>query len=126
MHIMLTEAHFGDSDPLARRLRELGVRVSACHERTGFCRALQVGDRCPLDDLIDRVDLVVDVRGSSDELTTREYGVICAERAKRPAWVVGNVPDVPGTVPAAVRNTAIPGTQDELVAKCRRDLRIDT
>ena len=120
MHILLTEARFGDADALALRLRDLDVRVTTCHGHAGFCRALELGARCPLDNLTDRVDLVVDVRGAGDELTTREYGVICAERSKRPAWIVGTSATALPAVPAAVRNTAIAATEGELIARCRR------
>jgi len=120
MNVLVTEAHFGASDRLVQRLRELGVRVTACHERVGFCKALQLGSRCPLDDYTDTVDLVVDVRGTNEELTTREYGMICGERAKRPVWVVGSDPDVPVVVPPAARDFAIPATEDELLLRCQR------
>lgn len=120
MHVLVTEAHSGDSDRLVQRLHELSVQVTRCHEQVGFCQALQLGRRCPLDDYSDTVDLVVDVRGTSEELTIREYGAICAERAKRPVWVISNEPNRPVTVPIAIRDIAIPSTEDELLATCQR------
>lgn len=120
MHVLVTEAHAGDSDRLVRRLRAVGVRVTACHEGVAFCQALEPGGGCPLDDFTDHVDLVVDVRGAGDELHSREYGVICAERARRPVWIISNNPDAPVVVPVAVREFAIPATEEELLVECQR------
>jgi hypothetical protein len=118
MHVLVTDAHFGASDRLVQRLQQLDVRVTRCHDQVGYCRALQLGARCPLDDL-GTVDLVVDVRGTGDELTAREYGVVCGERARRPVWIVGSDPDVPVTIPAAVRDIAIPATEQEFLTRCQ-------
>jgi hypothetical protein len=122
MHVLLTEAHFGEGDRLAQRLRELGVWVTLCHDRVGYCQVLRPGGRCPLDDLTDLVDAVVDVRGSDAELTAREYGAVCAVRAGRPVWIVGTDSDVPVAVPAALRDVAHTATEEEFLALCvRRD-----
>jgi hypothetical protein len=118
MHVLMTEAHFGDGDRLAQRLRQLGVRVTQCHDRVGYCQVLRPGGRCPLDDLTDLVDAVVDVRGPGEELTAREYGAVCAVRAGRPVWVVGADPDAPAVVPAALRHVSRTATEDEFLAQC--------
>ena len=56
MHVLVTEARFGDSDRLVARLRELGIRVTGCHDRVQQCRALVPGQRCPVDDFVDPID----------------------------------------------------------------------
>jgi hypothetical protein len=122
MHVLVTEAQFGDGDRLARRLREFGIRVTTCHDRVGFCQALVPGGRCPLDDLAGPVDVVVDVRGPGEELTAREYGAVCAVRAGRPLWIVGPDPDAPAAVPVALRDLARTATEEDFLALClRRD-----
>jgi hypothetical protein len=122
MHVLVTEAHFGGSDRLIQRLRALGVRVTGCHDKVGYCRVLQSGGSCPLDASTDRVDLVVDVRGAGEELTAREYGAVCAVRDRRPVLIVGVDPDVPVVIPAGLRGHAIATTEEELVTMClRRD-----
>lgn len=83
MRILLTEAGFDESREIAAALRELGCRVSPCHVRSGVCRALASGGTCPLDEE-DRPDLAVDVRGTEAGLTAREFGVVCALRARVP------------------------------------------
>ncbi|SHG85323.1 hypothetical protein [Streptoalloteichus hindustanus] len=120
MRVLVTEADFGDGDEVVRRLRALGCRVSTCHGATGFCRALGPGGRCPLDLTGEPVDLVVDVRGRDEELTTREYGAVCAVRARRPLVVVGAAPDVPVRPPAAVRSWAAVASLPQLLAACAR------
>ncbi|MGH3994791.1 MAG: hypothetical protein ACRDSN_20305 [Pseudonocardiaceae bacterium] len=120
MHVLVTEAHFGDSDRLVRQLRGLGMRVSTCHERVGYCRVLGPGGRCPLDDLTGPPDVVVDVRGTGNELTAREYGAVCAVRAMRPVWVVSADPELPVEIPAALRDLAITATQEEFLTMCQR------
>lgn len=87
MRVLITEALFGDSDDLAETLHGVGAHVSRCHERAGICRALAPGRRCPLDER-DGVDLVVDVRAQLPELTAREYGAVCAVRARIPLVIV--------------------------------------
>jgi hypothetical protein len=122
MHVLLTEAQFGDGDRLAQRLRELGVRVTLCHDRVGYCQVLRPGGRCPLDGFTDLVNAVVDVRGAGAELTAREYGAVCAVRAGRPVWIVGTDPDGPVVVPAALHDVARTATEEEFLALCvRRD-----
>ncbi|MGX7829594.1 hypothetical protein ACTG9Q_31340 [Actinokineospora sp. 24-640] len=101
-HVLLTEARFGDAEPVAARLRETGAQVSTCHGDSGLCRALAPGSSCPLDGRVDRVDLVVDVRGTDEELTVREYGVVCALRAGRPVFVVEADPLVEPAAPAGL------------------------
>lgn len=115
MHVLITEAQFGDAERIGRRLREMGVRVSTCHERVGYCRALRPGGRCPLDAFTDPVELVVDVRGVGAELTIREYGVACALRAMRDVVVVPAEPELPVTVPAGLSEVVTGITEQELV-----------
>lgn len=120
MRVLVTETYAGDSDRLIRRLRELGVHVTACHDGTASCRALRPGGCCPLDDIHHPVDLVVDVRRGDEDLVVREYGVICGERANRPVWIVSSDPDEVVTVPAAVRDLAVAATEEELLVRCQR------
>ncbi|EHR50958.1 hypothetical protein SacmaDRAFT_2717 [Saccharomonospora marina XMU15] len=122
MHVLVTEANFGDSARVLPRLRDLGCRVSTCHTATGLCRALEPGSRCPLDEP-GGVDLLVDVRSVGEELTAREFGAVCAVRARVPTAVTdadtGRVP----TVPIGLENhvTAVPA--DGLADACRGWLR---
>ncbi|HEX9335925.1 MAG TPA: hypothetical protein VF892_08560 [Pseudonocardiaceae bacterium] len=118
MHVLLTEAQFGDADELAERLRAVGCHVSGCHRRTGICRALAPGGICPLDGA-DPVDLVVDARTPDPELTAREFGVVCALRARVPVAIV---PAGAG-VPAGLESRVLVLTQDELVEVCRETVR---
>lgn len=117
MHVLVTEANFGDSARVLPRLRDLGCRVSTCHTATGLCRALEPGSRCPLDEP-GGVDLLVDVRSVGEELTAREFGAVCAVRARVPAAVTdadaGRVP----TVPVGLENHVAPVTGDRLAAAC--------
>ncbi|HET8643542.1 MAG TPA: hypothetical protein VFM37_16520 [Pseudonocardiaceae bacterium] len=124
MHVLVTEAQFGNAERIVRRLREQGVRVSTCHDRVGYCRVLAPGGRCPLDDFTDPVDLVVDVRGVGDELTAREYGVACAVRAMRDVVVVPVEPGLPATVPAGLAGVAGGLTEEQLIEWCRRGPRV--
>jgi hypothetical protein len=121
MHVLLTEAMFGDADELAERLRAVGCRVSGCHRRTGICRALAPAGICPLD-AADPVDLVVDVRTPDPELTTREYGVICGLRAGLPVAIVPAGAGAP-VVPPGLEDRVLALTQDELVDTCRETVR---
>jgi hypothetical protein len=123
MHVLVTEAHFGDGDRLVGALRAIGVQVTRCHDRVGYCRALRPGDHCPLDReplYREPVDFVVDVRGAGTELTAREYGAVCAVRAQRPVWVVPAHPSMPAQVPLALRDQAVLATEEELLTMCQR------
>lgn len=120
MHVLVTEARFGAADRIVERLRESGVRVSTCHDRVGYCRALGPGRRCPLDDITDPVDLVVDVRGVGEELTAREFGVVCGVRAMRGVFVVPADPGLAPVVPAGLRTFATGVTEDELIEACQQ------
>jgi hypothetical protein len=122
MHVLVTEAQFGIADRIIRRLGEIGVRVSTCHDRAGYCRVLQPGGRCPLDAITDPVDLVVDVRGAGEQLTVREYGVICAVRAMRQVKMVPAERGMPVVVPSGLRDLTATMTEDQLVAACRQGL----
>ncbi|HKN99558.1 MAG TPA: hypothetical protein VJX10_20725 [Pseudonocardiaceae bacterium] len=117
MHILVTESSFGESARLATSLRQLGCQVSTCHSTVGICRAFAPGDRCPLDGGRP-VDLVVDVRDQSAQLTAREYGVVCATRAKLPVVLVNSAPDVPVCVPAGLESRATGATVDTLLSAC--------
>src|SRR5436305_2059676 len=74
MHVLLTEASFGDADFLVQPLRDTGCRVSRCHNRAGLCRALVRTSACPLDERTDPPVPLVDVRGQGDALTAPECG----------------------------------------------------
>lgn len=53
-----------------------------------------------MDSIIDPVDLVVDVRGAGEQLTVREYGVICGVRAMRQVKVLPAERGMPVVVPS--------------------------
>ena len=120
MHVLVTESRFGAAGRIVERLRAAGVRVSTCHDRVGFCRALGPGRRCPLDDRTDPIDLVVDVRGAGEELTARELGAVCAVRAMLGVFIVPQDPSMVAVVPAGLRSFAGGVTEDELIQACRR------
>ncbi|MFC5286751.1 hypothetical protein ACFPM7_06785 [Actinokineospora guangxiensis] len=113
-HVLVTEARFGDADPVADRLRAAGARVSTCHSSSGTCRALAPGQRCPLDVRGDPVDLVVDVRDADEELTVREYGVVCGLRAGKAVFVVGAHPLVPPSAPTGLARRVTVTSADSL------------
>ncbi|MFB9928546.1 hypothetical protein ACFORO_29675 [Amycolatopsis halotolerans] len=119
MHVLLTEAKFGDSDAFCRPLRDNGCRVSRCHSREGFCLALAPGTSCPLDDRADPPVLAVDVRGAGDEITTREFGIVCALRALVPVVLVPPEPGLPVTVPAGLADRVTVTDAESLLATCR-------
>lgn len=123
MHVLVTESHFGEADRLVERLDAIGVQVSRCHDEVGECRVLAPGGHCPLDTLTNPAELVVDVRGAGAELTVREYGTVCAVRARRPVWLVGTDPQVPVVVPPGLRDIAIVATEEELLTHCQRRCR---
>ncbi|WIY00428.1 hypothetical protein QRX60_41275 [Amycolatopsis mongoliensis] len=119
MHVLLTEASFGDADFLVQPLRDAGCLVSRCHSRAGLCRALAPGGRCPLDEPFAQPDLVVDVRGQGPELTAREYGVVCGIRDNVPVALVSPDPDVRAEVPPGLENRVTVIDVDGLLATCR-------
>jgi hypothetical protein len=119
MHVLLTEAKFGDADPLYEPLRDTGSRVSRCHWRGGVCRALAPALTCPLDDAADPPTLVVDVRDGGAEVTAREFGIVCALRAQVPVVLVPSVPGVPATAPAGLTSRVLVTDVESLLATCR-------
>ena len=119
MHVLLTEASFGDAEFLVQPLRDTGCLVSRCHRRTGLCRALAPGGRCPLDESFAQPDLVVDVRGQAAELTAREFGVVCAIRDDVPVALVSPDPDVPAEIPPGLENRVTVIDVESLLATCR-------
>jgi hypothetical protein len=119
MHVLLTEASFGDADFLVQPLRDAGCLVSRCHTRSGLCRALAPGSRCPLDEPFAQPDLVVDVRGQVGELTAREFGVVCGVRDHVPVALVSPDPDVPAAIPAGLEQRVTVIDVDGLPATCR-------
>lgn len=125
MHVLVTEANFGDSARVLSRLRDLGCRISTCHTGTGLCRALEPGSRCPLDEP-GGVDLLVDVRSVGAELTAREFGAVCAVRAGVPAAVTDSDAGRAPTVPIGLENHVTPAAGDRLDAACRGWLRANT
>jgi hypothetical protein len=117
MHVLVTESSFGESARVTASLRALGCQVSTCHSTVGICRAFAPGDRCPLDGG-HPVDLVVDVRDQSEDLTAREYGVVCGTRARLPVVLVGVDPAVPVLVPAGLESRVTGTTVDTLLSAC--------
>jgi hypothetical protein len=117
MHVLVTESSFGESAELAKSLRQRGCRVSTCHSTVGICRAFAPGDRCPLDGG-QPVDLVVDVRDQSAQLTAREYGVVCGTRARLPVVLVSSVPEVPVLVPDGLESRATGAAADSVLSAC--------
>lgn len=117
MHALVTESTFGESARVAASLRALGCRVSTCHSTVGICRAFAPGDRCPLDGGLP-VDLVVDVRDQSAQLTARELGVVCGTRARLPVVLVSGDADVPVCVPAGLESRVTGTTTDSLLSAC--------
>jgi hypothetical protein len=118
MRVLLTEATFEESVPIQAALGAAGFDVYPCHRRSGLCQAFS--SSCPLD-LVD-VDVAVVVRsGGRSELTTREYGAVCAHRAGVPLLVT-SADDLPApAVPvglAGPASAAVP--RDELPEACRR------
>ncbi|HVV19872.1 MAG TPA: hypothetical protein VHF06_10585 [Pseudonocardiaceae bacterium] len=118
MHVVVTEAAFGESASVVDALRAAGHQVSACHDRSGLCQALRPGRRCPLDRGAP-ADLMVDVRGQEPELTAREFGVVCAVRERVPVAVVGVDPLVPPRVPEGLRSHVTVATVAGLLRACR-------
>ncbi|MFG1643577.1 hypothetical protein ACGFMK_25055 [Amycolatopsis sp. NPDC049252] len=116
MHVLLTEASFGDADFLVQPLWDTGCLVSRCHSRAGLCRALAPGAMCPLDEPFAQPDLVVDVRGQGPDLTAREYGVVCAIRDHVPIALVSPDPDVRAEIPAGLENRVTVIDVDGLLA----------
>src|SRR3989442_460696 len=120
MHVLLTEASFGDADFLVRHLRDAGGLVSRCHDRAGLCRALAPGSRCPLAEPFAQPALAAAVRARCGAPTAREFGAAClldCGAALSTVWTVLRVlgrepvviypdrPDVAGVVRAgAVRS----------------------
>ncbi|MFI5589487.1 hypothetical protein ACIA5G_30850 [Amycolatopsis sp. NPDC051758] len=119
MHVLLTEASFGDAEFLVQPLRDTGCLVSRCHSRAGLCRALAPGGRCPLDEPFAQPDLVVDVRGQGAELTAREFGVVCAIRDNVPVALVSPDPDVRAEIPPGLENRVTVIDVEGLLATCR-------
>lgn len=117
MHVLVTESTFGESTRTAASLRALGCRVSTCHSTVGICRAFAPGDRCPLDGGRP-VDLVVDVRDQSAQVTAREYGVVCGTRARLPVVLVSADPQVPVLIPAGLESRVTGTTVDGLLSAC--------
>ena len=121
MHVLITEARFGDADGVAEMLHDAGCHVTRCHDRVGICRALAPAGHCPLDNR-DPVDLVVDVRAPLPELTAREYGAVCAVRARIPLAIVSATDELP-MVPAGLERRAAAVTKTELLDACRTTMR---
>lgn len=121
MHVLITEARFDDAQEVAERLHDAGCHVTRCHDRVGICRALAPAGHCPLDNR-EPVDLVVDVRAASPELTAREYGAVCAVRARIPLAIVSATDELP-VVPPGLERRAAAVTRTELLDACRTAMR---
>lgn len=122
MRILLTEATFDVSREIADVLRELGCRVSPCHVRSGVCRALAPGGTCPLDEE-DRPDLAVDVRGTEPDLTSREFGVVCALRERVPVVMTTTGGTGGPAVPPGFEHRVTACPPEDLFEACRGFLR---
>ncbi|WP_037305850.1 hypothetical protein [Amycolatopsis orientalis] len=122
MRILLTEATFDESGAVATALRNLGCRVSPCHVRSGVCRALAPGGTCPLDEA-DRPDLAVDVRAAESGLTSREFGVVCALRARVPVVMTAASGTGAPCVPPGFEHRVTACPPEELFDACRGFLR---
>ncbi|MFC7615409.1 hypothetical protein ACFQV2_19785 [Actinokineospora soli] len=57
---------------------------------------------------------MVDVRGADEELTIREYGVVCGLRAGRPVFVVEGDPLVPPVAPVGLASRVTVTSVDRL------------
>jgi hypothetical protein len=101
VHVLVTESKAGASDRLVSRLRELGCRVSTCHDGLTACRAVAPGGGCPLDGL-DPAGVVVDVRDGGGDLTAREFGAVCGVRARRQVVFVDVDEDKAASVPTGM------------------------
>lgn len=117
MHVLVTEATFGESTAVVDALRAAGHPVSTCHGGSGICQALRPGRRCPLDTAAS-ADLVVDVRGQEPDLTAREFGVVCALRDRVPVAIVGGDPEVPPRIPAGLAHRVTVTTVHGLLHAC--------
>ncbi|HEY2724880.1 MAG TPA: hypothetical protein VGI84_09355 [Pseudonocardiaceae bacterium] len=117
MHVLVTEAIFGESDTAVAELRAMGHQVSTCHGDGGMCRAVSEGTGCPLDDSRP-VDLVVDVRGFQPDLTAREFGAVCAIRAGVPVALVSTVAHQRACFPAELAHRAWSYSADQLSEAC--------
>lgn len=116
MRVLVVESDAWSGESAKRALRAAGHETVTCMEPGGPslpCRALMVGERCPLDEM--RVDCVLDVRGRPwPSLMPRERGAICGIRAGVPLVVAG----------AAQRNPlhqwteAIAADDVDVVAEC--------
>lgn len=124
MRVLVTEQRPGASDNLVRQLRELGCEVSTCHDATAICTAMAPGRRCPLDSS-SHVDLFVDVHSGGSELAVREFGAVCAIRAKRPVFVVSPKPDRRPTVPWGLGQQATAIRSSALLTACADALRTE-
>lgn len=121
MHVLITEARFGDAEEVAELLHDAGCHLTRCHDRVGICRALAPGRHCPLDNR-DPIDLVVDVRAPLPDLTAREFGAVCAVRARIPLAVVSATDELP-VVPPGLERWAAAVTRTELLDACRTGMR---
>ncbi|MEV0067911.1 MULTISPECIES: hypothetical protein [unclassified Amycolatopsis] len=119
MHVLLTEATFGDCDPLYQPLRDNGCRVSRCRWQAGVWRALAPASSCPLDDVTDPPGLMVDVRDGGGGVTAREFGVVCALRARVSVVLVAPAPGVRAPAPAGLANRATIADVRTLLGACR-------
>ncbi|WP_215543847.1 hypothetical protein [Amycolatopsis sp. CA-230715] len=63
--------------------------------------------------------MLVDIRGRGDHLTAREFGAVCAVRARVPVVLVPPVPEVPVEVPDGLENRVTIGDAEAVVRICR-------
>jgi hypothetical protein len=114
---LVTESRAGCSARLVSELRELGCRVSTCHDAATVCMAVALGGGCPLDGA-EPASVVVDVRADDAELTAREYGAVCGVRARRQVVFVGVEDDRRPAVPRGMNPHMAAVQMPALVQAC--------
>lgn len=124
MHVQVTEQRAGAADELVAQLKKLGCVVSTCLADNAICAAVAPARRCPLDGTLP-VDLLVDVRTDSQELTVREFGVICALRAHCPVVFVAPSDDRLPVVPHGLQRQVTVVRKSALLTACADALRTE-
>jgi hypothetical protein len=118
--VLLTESRVGESAQVEADLRAAGFEVTGCHRNGAFCRAMLPDGRCPLDDDVAPVDVVVVVRPADlAAMTIWEYGVLCAAAAEVPVIVTTMRDQLLPTIPPGLREiTDNAVARGDVVAAC--------